>query len=56
MIARLVDLQFANSELSELDLEEKLEFIITDLLKVVDLDFKYNRVVIEEFSDSDDEY
>ena len=37
MLARLVDLQFANSELSELDLEEKLEYIITDLLKIVDL-------------------
>ena len=55
-LARLVTLHFEESELGELPLDEKLEYIISDLLPLVNFDFKYVRMVVEEFSDSDDEY
>lgn len=55
-LARLVTLHFEESELGELPLEEKLEYILIDLLPIVNFDFKYVRMVVVEFSDSDDEY
>ena len=55
-LARLVTHQFEDSELHELPLEEKLEFIIEELFKIVGFRFKYPRLEIAEFSDSDDEY
>ena len=55
-IARLVDIQFSDSELADMPLAEKLEHILKDLLALVKYEIKYNRVVIEEFSDSDDDY
>ena len=47
---------FKGSEQSEIPLEEKLEYILTDLLPLVGHEYKTNRIVIQEFSDSDDDY
>lgn len=55
-IARVVTSNFKDSELDELPLDEKLEFILEKLLPLVGHTFQRSRTVIEEFSDSDDDY
>ena len=47
---------FMDSELEELPLDEKLEYILEDLLPMVGQEFRPNRQKVEEFSDSDDDY
>ena len=56
MIARLVDILFKDSELDEAPLDEKLDYILEDLLPLAGHSFEPNKIVIEEFSDSDDDY
>lgn len=55
-VARLIDKLFLGSELEELPLHEKLEYILEDLLPLVDQKFIGNRTVVEEFSESDSDY
>jgi len=55
-IARVVDMLYRDSELDELPLNEKLEYILEDLLPLADCKLEPNRQVIEHFSDSDDDY
>ena len=42
--------------MDEYPLDEKLDYILTDLLPLADHNFEANKTVIEEFSDSDDDY
>jgi len=56
LIARVAELYFRGSEYEELMLSEKVEYILDDLLPLVTAKRTKQRIVIEEFSDSDDEY
>ena len=44
------------SELEDLPLDEKLEYILEDLLPLSGGSFKRNKYVVVEFSDSDEDY
>ena len=55
-LARVVDLTFQSSELEEIPLEEKLEYLLKDLLPMVGMTYQVSRQIIMEFSDSDDDY
>ena len=55
-IARLADMHFEESEMADLPLEDKLAFLLQDLLPLVQHSYKKNQILIEEFSDSDDDY
>ena len=34
----------------------RIEYFLTDLLPMVEMKYQKNKIVIQEFSDSDDEY
>ena len=55
-VARLIDSLFADSELEEIPLDEKLEYILEDLLPMCGMQFTPNKTKVEEFSSSDDDY
>ena len=55
-ISRITDMAFKESELERLTLEEKLEYTLTDWLPIVDKKYQRNKIIIEEFSDSDEDY
>ena len=55
-IARIAEITFKGSELEHLDLHKKIGHILDDLLVVVDCEKVEQKIVIEEFSESDDEY
>mmetsp|Transcript_1661 Transcript_1661/g.2310 ORF Transcript_1661/g.2310 Transcript_1661/m.2310 type:complete len:82 (+) Transcript_1661:1033-1278(+) len=55
-IARTIDRLFQESELEDLPLDEKLEYILEDLLPLAGHQFQPNKTEIAEFSDSDDDY
>ena len=56
LIARIADLHFRDSEMDELSLAEKVEYVLDELLPLVESKRVKQKVVIEEFSDSDDDY
>lgn len=56
MLARVADLLFKGSEMEDEPLKYKLEHLLSDLLRLVNKKIKYNKLIIEEFSDSDDDY
>ena len=56
LIARVAELYFRDSEYEELMLSEKVEYILDDLLFLVECTRTKQKIVIEEFSDSDDDY
>ena len=55
-IARIAEITFKGSELEHLELHKKIGHILDDLLVVVDCEKVEQKIVIEEFSESDDEY
>lgn len=57
VLARTADLMFEGSEMEEEPLKWKLEHVLQELFgSVLNTQFTRNRIVIEEFSDSDDDY
>ena len=55
-IARVIVTLLKDSELEELPLEEKLEYILEVVLPLAGHTFKPNKIIIEEFSESDEDY
>ena len=55
-LVRTAELYFEESEMQELELHEKLEYLLDELLPVVDSRRIKHAIVIEEFSESDDDY
>ena len=55
-IARVTDMAFAGSELEDIPLDEKLEYSLTDWLPLVHHRYQRNRIVVQEVSDSDEDY
>lgn len=56
LIARIGELYFRDSEMEDLMLSEKIEYILDDLLPLVEAERTRQKMVIEEFSESDDDY
>ena len=56
LIARVAELYFRDSEYEDLMLAEKVEYILDDLLPLVECTRTKQKIIIEEFSDSDDDY
>ena len=55
-LARIAELHFKDTEMEELLLSEKIGFMLDDLLTVVGCERVVQKIVIEEFSESDDDY
>jgi len=55
-LARIAELYFEGSEMEELQLHEKLEYLLDELLPLVNAKRVKQVVVIEEFSESDEDY
>ena len=56
LLARIAELYFRDSEMEDLQLSEKIEYILDDLLPLVDMTRTKQKIMIEEFSESDDDY
>ena len=54
--ARLANLNFMDSEMKDIELDEKIEYTLVDLLPLVDYELQWNRIAIYEISDSDEDY
>ena len=55
-LARIAELIFMESELEELPLHEKIEYLLDDLLLVINAKRVKQQITVAEFSDSDDDY
>ena len=55
-LARISELVFADTEMVDLMLSEKIGLMLDDLLTVVDCERVKQKIIIEEFSESDDDY
>ena len=55
-IARVADLFFHESEMEDLQLYEKIEHVLDELLPLVEATRVKQQVIVEEFSESDDDY
>ena len=55
-LGRIAELYFEGSEMEELELHQKLEFLLDEILPVVGAKRVKQTTVIEEFSESDDDY
>ena len=55
-LARIAELVFADTEMFDLMLSEKIGLMLDDLLTVVDCERVKQKIIIEEFSESDDDY
>ena len=55
-MARVAELYFEDSEMAELDLNVKLEYLLDEILPLVKAKRVKQTTVIEEFSESDDDY
>ena len=55
-LARIAELYFADSEMEDLELHVKLEYLLDELLPMVNAKRVKQTTVIEEFSESDDDY
>ena len=55
-LARIADLFFEGSEMEGLELHEKIEHILDEILPLVGAKRVKQKIVIEEFSESDDDY
>ena len=56
LLARIAELYFRDSEMEDLQLSEKIEYILDDLLPLVEMSRTKQKIMIEEFSESDDDY
>ena len=55
-LARIAELYFEGSEMEELELEHKLEYLLDELLPIVEAKRVKQEIIINEFSESDDDY
>ena len=55
-ISRVADLFFHESEMEDLQLYEKIEHVLDEVLPLVGVTRVRQRVTVEEFSESDDDY
>ena len=55
-LARVAELYFEGSEMEELELHTKLEHLLDEILPLVNAKRVKQSTVIEEFSESDDDY
>ena len=55
-LARISDLYFRESEMEELELYEKIEHVLDDLLPLIGGQRVKQEITVEEFSESDDDY
>ena len=55
-LVRIADLYFEDSEMVELELHEKFEYLLDEILPLVKAKRIKQEIIIEEFSDSDDDY
>jgi len=55
-LVRVADLYFEDSEMKELELHEKFEYLLDEVLPLVNAKRVRQEIIIEEFSDSDDDY
>ena len=56
LIGRIADLKFKNSDMDILPLYKRMEFILDDLLELVEMKRKDIHIVVDDQSESDDEY
>ena len=55
-LARIAELYFEESEMEELDLHVKIEYLLDELLPLIGAKRIKQETIIEEFSESDDDY
>ena len=55
-LSRIAELYFAGSEMEDLTLNAKLEYLLDELLPIINVKRIKQETVIEEYSDSDDDY
>lgn len=55
-LGRVAELYFEGSEMEELELYQKIEYLLDELLPLVDAKRVKQVTVIQEFSESDDDY
>ena len=55
-LARIAELYFEESEMEDLELHIKLEYLLDELLPMIGAKRVRQETVIEEFSESDDDY
>ena len=56
LIGRMANILFRGTELEGKSLQWKLEHVLQELFQKMHLEMLRNRIIIEEFSDSDDDY
>lgn len=56
VIARIAELSFRDSEMEDVELYQKVEHVLDDILPVIDAKRIKQVITVEEFSDSDDDY
>lgn len=55
-LARVAELYFEGSEMEELDLHIKLEYLLDEIFTLIGAKRVRQTTIIEEFSESDDDY
>lgn len=55
-ISRIAELSFHESELEDLHLFEKIEYILDDIFPLVGAKRVKQQIVVDEFSESDSDY
>ena len=55
-LARVSDLFFAGSEMETLELHEKIEYVLDEILPIVNYKRVKQEIIIDEFSESDEDY
>ena len=55
-LARVAECYFAGSEMEDLELANKIEYLLDEILPLVNAKLTKQETIIEEFSESDDDY
>ena len=55
-LARIAELLFVDSDMAELPLCEKVEYVLDDIFPLIDEKRIKQVITVQEFSDSDDDY
>lgn len=56
MLGRIAELKFKNTDLERQPLTKRLEFVLDDVLELVEVKRKEVNIVVDDMSESDDEY
>lgn len=56
LIGRIADLKYKHSDIDRLPLAKKIEFVIEDVLALIEIKRKDVNIVVDDQSESDDEY